>query len=113
MKYRSSIIVGKKIIGFSEASEKYSDSQEFPYEDEKVIYRVPSGTLKKTKVKAPIKGKFFKGARVNHSLYGSGFVLESKGFGQDEKVLIKFNDGTKKRFMANFAPLAVISTRKI
>ncbi len=107
----------KKIIDINEAGghqrvwKNSPDSQESPYEDEKVVYRVPSKSLNKTEVKIATKGKFFKGARVNHSLYGGGFVLESKGFGQDEKVLIKFNDGTRKRFMANFAPLAIVSTR--
>jgi DNA helicase-2/ATP-dependent DNA helicase PcrA len=42
---------------------------------------------------------------VVHSLYGEGVVVDSEGNGADEKVLIKFSDGNKKRFMVKFAPL--------
>ncbi|MFP5491309.1 MAG: hypothetical protein ACLGG0_07395 [Bacteriovoracia bacterium] len=40
-----------------------------------------------------------------HALYGEGLVVESEGMGSDEKILIKFKDGVKKRFMVKFAPL--------
>jgi len=52
-----------------------------------------------------VKSKYPKGSNIIHSLYGKGLVLESEGTGQEEKVLIKFTDGTRKRFMVKFAPL--------
>ncbi len=45
------------------------------------------------------------GAKVLHALYGEGTVMESEGAGADEKILIMFRDGVKKRFMVKFAPL--------
>jgi DNA helicase II / ATP-dependent DNA helicase PcrA len=61
------------------------------------IYSTPKTTA--------IKPKHPPGSMVKHALYGSGLVLESEGFGESEKVLIKFGDGVKKRFMVKFAPL--------
>jgi DNA helicase-2/ATP-dependent DNA helicase PcrA len=45
------------------------------------------------------------GIQVIHALYGNGKVVESEGTGQDEKALIQFRDGMKKRFMVKFSPL--------
>ena len=56
--------------------------------------------------KAP-KSKFPKGVQIVHSLYGEGTVLDSSGFGQDEKVSIKFSDGARKKFLVKFAPLVL------
>ena len=35
-----------------------------------------------------------------------GLVLNASGRGSDEKVTIKFHDGTKKKFLVKFAPLS-------
>ncbi|OFZ14404.1 MAG: hypothetical protein A2X86_06045 [Bdellovibrionales bacterium GWA2_49_15] len=55
---------------------------------------------------APIQvGKFPKGSRIIHSVYGKGTVLDTEGFGAEEKVVIIFPDGAKKRFLVKFAPI--------
>jgi len=54
------------------------------------------------------KPKFPKGSHVQHTLYGKGTVIESEGNGADEKVLIKFTDGNRKKFMVKFAPISII-----
>jgi DNA helicase II / ATP-dependent DNA helicase PcrA len=46
-----------------------------------------------------------KGCRIKHQLYGEGIVLDHQGFGHDEKIVIKFKDGAKKKFMVKFSPL--------
>ena len=76
--------------------ESFSSDEEYEGEEdgEKIIYRAP-------------KSKFPKGARVVHSLYGKGLVLQSEGIGEEEKVVIKFNGGAKKKFMVKFAPLTM------
>ena len=51
--------------------------------------------------------KFPKGSKVVHSLYGTGRVEDSEGAGSDEKVLIKFADGNRKKFMVKFAPIVM------
>ena len=48
---------------------------------------------------------FDPGSRIVHSLYGEGLVLQVDGAGSDEKVLIRFKNGTRKKFMVKFAPL--------
>jgi len=45
------------------------------------------------------------GEKIRHGLYGDGLVLDSEGYGQDEKVTIQFRDGVRKKFMVKFAPL--------
>mgnify|MGYP001578266190 FL=1 len=44
-------------------------------------------------------GKFQKGSRIIHSVYGKGTVVDTEGFGAEEKVIIIFPDGAKKRFL--------------
>ncbi len=85
---------------WDDSNSEWSDeefSQDTSYDDE-VVYQV-NDTI--------VKAKYPKGSNVIHSLYGKGKVLESEGSGQQEKVLIKFSDGTRKRFMVKFAPLTL------
>lgn len=49
-----------------------------------------------------------KGSKIKHGLYGNGEVLDSEGSGNQEKVVIKFQDGAKKKFMVKFAPLELV-----
>lgn len=81
-------------------TEDYATDTPYEFDDAPVVYQT----------KAPIvQSKFPKGITVKHSLYGEGLVLESEGSGKDEKVLIRFNDGARKKFMANIAPLTIIN----
>jgi DNA helicase-2/ATP-dependent DNA helicase PcrA len=75
-------------------------NQEVSYEDGEVVYQVTS------EKNIPV-AKFPSGSRVVHSLYGEGKVLETSGIGGDEKVVIKFMDGAKKKFMVKFAPIVL------
>jgi DNA helicase-2/ATP-dependent DNA helicase PcrA len=83
----------------SDNNEKSYYSQETNYDDGEVVYQVRESFH---------KAKFPKGSKVNHSLYGTGVVLESDGNGAEEKVMIKFNDGNRKKFMVKFAPLTIV-----
>lgn len=76
----------------------YDQSQESHYDDEEVVYQVKESFH---------KPKFPKGSQVIHSLYGVGRVEDSEGSGADEKVLIKFTDGARKKFMVKFAPITL------
>ena len=55
-----------------------------------------------------VRNTFEKGSMIAHSLYGEGKVLETDGFKDDEKVVILFKDGTRKKFMVKFAPLVAL-----
>jgi DNA helicase-2/ATP-dependent DNA helicase PcrA len=48
------------------------------------------------------------GTLVRHKLYGDGKILETDGIGKDEKVVIMFKEGTRKKFLVKFAPLEKI-----
>ena len=48
------------------------------------------------------------GANVVHSLYGEGQVLESQGRGAEEKVIIQFFGGGRKKFLVKFAPIVLV-----
>lgn len=45
------------------------------------------------------------GIKVKHKIYGQGKVEDAEGSGQDEKVTIRFSDGSRKKFLVKFAPL--------
>lgn len=51
------------------------------------------------------RSEYPKGCKIKHQLYGEGVVLDSEGFGGDEKVVIKFKDGARKKFMVKYSPL--------
>ncbi len=55
------------------------------------------------------RSKFNPGVKVLHTLYGEGLVLETTGAGKDEKVLVKFKDGSKRKFLTFVAPLVTLS----
>jgi DNA helicase-2/ATP-dependent DNA helicase PcrA len=107
-KYYEWIKDGHKTAGYSwQESESFDDGwnsdfdQDHQYEDGDVIYQVKSSAEPK------IPQKFPKGSKVIHSLYGEGEVLESEGAGPEEKVVIRFLDGARKKFMVRFAPLVL------
>jgi len=89
--------VGQDGHGFEMEDEADYFSQEATYDSDK-IYQVGKRTQK----------KFADGVRVKHSIYGEGKVLESSGSGEEEKVLIMFNGGVKKKFMVSMAPIVRI-----
>jgi DNA helicase-2/ATP-dependent DNA helicase PcrA len=84
--------------GFHKNFDPYDQSQETYYDNEEVVYQVKESFH---------KPKFPKGSNVVHSLYGAGKVEESEGSGADEKVLIRFSDGARKKFMVKFAPIVM------
>ncbi len=84
--------------GYQKDYDPYDQSQESHYSNEEVVYQI------KESFHQP---KFPKGSKVVHSLYGAGSVESSEGSGTDEKVLIKFSDGNKKKFMVKFAPIVL------
>jgi DNA helicase-2/ATP-dependent DNA helicase PcrA len=84
--------------GFHKNFDPYDQSQETYYDNEEVVYQVKESYH---------KPKFPKGSNVVHSLYGAGKVEESEGSGADEKVLIRFSDGARKKFMVKFAPIVM------
>ncbi len=43
------------------------------------------------------------GQHVRHKSYGRGRILSISGFGSDMKVMVLFNDGTRRKLMAKFA----------
>ena len=49
-----------------------------------------------------------KGTAVSHAIYGDGVINGVEGTGNEEKVTIKFMDGTRKKFLVKFAPLVKI-----
>ncbi len=74
-----------------------NESQEIEYDEPVFEVRSPVVTA-----------KFPKGSKVKHAIYGDGSVLQSDGSGNDEKVTIKFSDGSRKKFMVRFAPLTLL-----
>lgn len=70
------------------------------------VYEVRS-TPRKAIVDMP-KSKFREGMAVKHALYGNAKVINSEGYGPEEKVMLLFSDGSRKRFMVKFAPLTIV-----
>lgn len=89
---------------YGDTFDPYDQSQENKYDDEEVVYQIKEPVREITR-ESYHQPKFPKGSSVIHSLYGSGKVDDSEGSGADEKVLIRFSDGTRKKFMVKFAPI--------
>jgi DNA helicase-2/ATP-dependent DNA helicase PcrA len=85
--------------GHSDNYDPYDQSQESKYDNEEVVYQVRESFH---------QPKFPKGSQVMHSLYGAGKVEDSEGAGAEEKVLIRFSDGNRKKFMVKFAPIVLM-----
>jgi len=47
--------------------------------------------------------EFRMGQQVTHKVYGRGKIVSISGFGEDMKLSVLFNDGTRKKLMAKFA----------
>jgi DNA helicase-2/ATP-dependent DNA helicase PcrA len=47
--------------------------------------------------------EFRMGQHVRHKVYGAGRIVSISGFGEDMKLSVLFNDGTRKKLMAKFA----------
>lgn len=84
--------------GYNQDYDPYDQSQETRYDNEEVVYQVRESFH---------QPKFPKGSKVIHSLYGAGKVEDSEGAGAEEKVLIRFSDGNRKKFMVKFAPIVL------
>lgn len=78
-------------------------SQEPQYSDDLPVYEI-----RQTKKETQPLWKYAQGCKVIHSLYGEGQVLESTRSGTDEVVMIRFLDGSRKKFSVKFAPLTKI-----
>ena len=83
------------------------DYDDYKFSKKEKVYQVggKKTQLEQSKIN---KSKFPKGCKIEHSLYGQGIVVDNQGFGSDEKVVIKFPGGEKKKFMVKFAPLKKI-----
>lgn len=89
--------------GNSESEYQFDQSAQ----DFEKTYKVQSEAAN---VKVKLNFTYPEGAKIRHQLYGKGTVLLCEGFGSDEKVTIKFEDGAKKKFMVKFAPLSRLDT---
>ncbi|MCX7725691.1 MAG: UvrD-helicase domain-containing protein [Chitinispirillaceae bacterium] len=49
--------------------------------------------------------EFRRGQYVKHSKYGKGKIMDVSGFGDDMRITVLFNDGSRRKLMAKFAKL--------
>jgi DNA helicase-2/ATP-dependent DNA helicase PcrA len=54
-------------------------------------------------------GSLRRGARVHHQKFGEGKVLDTSGTGPDRRVTVLFHKAGRKRLVAHYAKLEVIS----
>ncbi|MFZ4713106.1 MAG: ATP-dependent helicase [Bacteriovoracaceae bacterium] len=88
-------------VGSQRGGASYDDFSQDVYSDDIPTY-ISGGKKNHSVSTYPI------GSKVVHSLYGEGQVLEAEGIGQDEKVVVRFFGGVRKKFMVKFAPLTLI-----
>lgn len=84
------------------AERSFDDFDQSPRYEEDTFHQEKVYQVKRS---PPKLSSFASGAKIIHALYGEGTVLDSEGFGADEKVTILFRDGIRKKFMVKFAPL--------
>ncbi|OGL39836.1 MAG: hypothetical protein A3C43_01665 [Candidatus Schekmanbacteria bacterium RIFCSPHIGHO2_02_FULL_38_11] len=96
--------------GWPEDIEPYETDMPLQGKDEcEDIYRVrrPDATLGSGRSPDPISseesgGFFFKGSKVIHPFFGKGTVIETKGEGENQKIIVSFiNAGVKKLLLKN------------
>lgn len=87
------------------------DSSSDDYDCVDDSYDDDGSTVYQVREQAPkvIPPKFPTGSNVIHSLYGQGKVVDTSGQGPDEKVVIKFSGGEKKKFLVRFAPIVSVN----
>ncbi|MCT4642627.1 MAG: UvrD-helicase domain-containing protein [Bacteriovoracaceae bacterium] len=85
----------KKKQNFSGVDYDDEFSQVNSFEDPEHTYYVSSNN----------DSTFIEGEIVKHKLYGEGCIMNSEGYGQDEKVTVRFKDGVQKKFLLKFAPI--------
>ncbi|MEK7276209.1 MAG: 3'-5' exonuclease, partial [Chloroflexota bacterium] len=61
-----------------------------------------------SRVAADSEGRYRSGQRVKHPQFGDGMVIESKGGGDDEIVIVAFEQTGIKRLAANVAELKIL-----
>jgi len=49
------------------------------------------------------------GDRVQHSEFGDGLVLETKGSGEGASLLVSFDDKVKRKLAVRFAKLTLVT----
>lgn len=105
-KYKNGRLIpkGSKERGSSVAPRPYFDEDDFsqanPFDDNsEPVYIVSSPTPKKR------AQSYSENDWVKHKIYGKGKIAEVNGSGADEKVVILFSDGSRKKFLVKFAPL--------
>lgn len=84
----------KKKTGYFDLSDEFSQVNEYESEEISYVSSKPADVY-----------KFPVGSGIIHKLYGGGKVLNVEGYGKDEKVVILFEDGARKKFLVKFAPL--------
>ena len=62
----------------------------------------------KEKIKSSNASLYRRGRSIRHGIYGKGKVVSAEGYGQDEKIVIMFNDGSRKKFMVKYSPLELL-----
>ncbi len=51
---------------------------------------------------------YSEGLAVKHGLYGEGTIVKREGYGADEKVTIRFREGSTKKFLLKYAPIEIL-----
>ena len=108
--YRSKNMAPKKNWAPLPSYEDNDDEHfaDISYDDhEEVIYQTKASKENIVRPAHFHQATFPVGSLVQHNLYGKGVVQETEGNGQEEKVVIKFNDGHRKKFMVKFAPITL------
>lgn len=95
--------INKKFFGTGPAPKRDDFAQEHPDYDGDVFGG--ERVIQQRKPAPRSTSVYASGQKVLHALYGEGTVMESEGGGADEKIMIMFRDGAKKRFLVKFAPL--------
>lgn len=57
------------------------------------------------------KVKYTAGMVVEHSKWGQGVIIETSALGDQPVILVEFSGGDRRRLMADFAPLTVVSRK--
>jgi len=92
----------REYCNFTKIRNDSFDSDTNDFNQEQIVYQESSITIEKQLSKYKVNQK------IEHNLYGNGLIVDVLGNFGDEKIVIKFKDGSVKKFMAKFAPITIL-----
>ncbi len=86
----------------------FDDSDDFNQEPDN-YFDASSSVVYNASHSEDVYSEYTEGLMVKHGLYGEGTIVKREGVGADEKITIRFREGSTKKFLLKYAPIEILS----